>query len=453
MDPMEKKREALKKLLGELKAFEEGMKGGTIPDQAAADAMDAKAEEAEGIQKEIAAHGKRTKRFEDIQKRGAFDPGLPPDNQPDPDAVPKAGKVEGYMTVGEYAIATGNLQKFIDAGMPKGASFKLADVPQLLRAKREREVLVPLTGPQIKGLVETKAVPTIGAGIIEPMRVPDMAKVTEFDQLRLRDILNIGQTGSNAVEWVREVSFTRAADPVAHGAAKPEGSKEYDLQSTPVRTIAAWIPVHDQMLSDWPALQGEINTNLLYDLEKRLEELICWGDGVGLNFLGFFADPLVWACGQMDLVGGTRVVAGDTIVDIVRRGITDVRVAGYSPNGVLMHPYDWENVVLLKATDNKYIWSVITEGGVSRLWSIPVVETEACQDFTGAETEARNLLVGDFTRGATLWDRMQSTISVGWQNDQFIRNMRTILAELRAAWAIRRPGAFRDYETQASIES
>jgi HK97 family phage major capsid protein len=119
----------------------------------------------------------------------------------------------------------------------------------------------------------------------------------------------------------------------------------------------------------------------------------------------------------------------------------------------LLHPYDWEIIEVLKATDNKYIWSVVTEAGVSRLWGVPVIETEACQDFTGAETEARNLLVGDFTRGATLWDRMLSTVSVGWQDDQFVRNMRTILAELRAAWAIRRPKAFRDYETQASIES
>ena len=453
MDPMAQKRDALKRLLGELKGFEDGMKGGIVPNQAAADAMDLKAEEAEGIQKELDAHDKRTKRFEDIRARGSFDPGLPPDDQPDVKAAPKAEKVEGYMTVGEYAVATGNLQKFIAAGMPKGAEFKLADVPQLLRGRRERGPLVPLTGRQIKALMETKAVPTIGAGIIEPMRVPDMAKVTEFDQLRLRDILNIGQTSSSSVSWVQEVSFTRAADPVAHGAVKPEGSKSYHLQSAAVATIAAWIPVHDQMLSDWPALQGEINTNLLYDLEKRVEELITWGDGVGLNFLGWFNDPLVWSCGQMDLVGGTRVVAGDTLIDIIRRGITDVRVAGYNPNGVLLHPYDWEIIEVLKATDNKYIWSVITEAGVSRLWGVPVIETEACQDFTGAETKARNLLVGDFTRGATLWDRMQSTISVGWQDDQFVRNMRTILAELRAAWAIRRPKAFRDWETQASVES
>ena len=453
MDPMEKKRARLAVILPELKVFEDGMKGGIVPDQAKADAMDALAEEAEVIQKELDEHDKRTKRYAAIQARGAFDPGLPPENQPDPDAAPVAEKIEGYMTVGEYVTAQGTLRKFIDAGMPKGAECKLADVPQLLRGRREREVLVPLTGKQIKALVETKAVPTIGTGVIEPQRIPGIVKVTEFDQLRLRDILDVQQTSKPVVNWVREESFTRSADPVAHGALKPEGSKEYSLQSAEVVTIAAWIPVHDQMLDDWPALQGEINTNLIYDLEKRLEELVCWGDGVGLNFLGFFADPLVWACGQMDLVGGTRVVASDTTIDIVRRGITDVRVAGYSPNGVLMHPYDWEDVVLLKATDNQYIWSVITERGVSRLWSLPVVETEACQDFTGAETEARNLLVGDFTRGATLWDRMQSTVSVGWQNDQFVRNMRTILAELRAAWAIRRPGAFRDFETQPSVES
>ena len=180
---------------------------------------------------------------------------------------------------------------------------------------------------------------------------------------------------------------------------------------------------------------------------------MCWGDGVGLNFLGFFNDPLVWACGQMDLVGGTRIVAGDTIIDWVRKGITDVRVAGYQPNGVLMHPYDWETAYGLKATDNQYIWAIVTEGGVNRLWGVPVVQTEACQDFTGAETEARNLLVGDFRRAATLWDRMQSAISVGYVDDQFRRNMRTILAELRAAWAITAPAGFRDYETQAAVES
>jgi HK97 family phage major capsid protein len=108
---------------------------------------------------------------------------------------------------------------------------------------------------------------------------------------------------------------------------------------------------------------------------------------------------------------------------------------------------------LLKSTTNKYIWVIVTEAGVSRLWGVPVIETESCQDFQGDDVEQRNMLVGDFIRGATLWDRMQSTVSVGWIDDQFVRNMRTILAEFRGAWAIRRPGAFRDLQTQAAVES
>lgn len=454
-DPMKQKRDDLDKLHTELGAFQEKTKAGEYkPTQAEAEAMDAKAEEALALQKELDEYVGRAEKLGQVLNWKPADLPLPPDTQPKlTDNVWKQEKIEGFMRIGEYVMALGGLEKFNQANRPK-MQYELAKIPHILRAPGEREPMVALTSKELTGLAETKAVPTIGAGVIEPMRLADIVKVTEFDTLRLRDILNIGQTSSNSVEWVREVSYTRAAEPVAHGAVKPEAAKVFDLVSSPVRTIAVWMPVQDQQLDDWPALQGLINSNLLYDLEKRLEELIMWGDGIGLNFLGFFADPLVWAMGQMNAAGLDRGAGlGYTLVDRVRLGITDVRVAGYSPNAVLVHPYDWEAMQLLKATTNEYIWVIVTEGGVSRLWGVPVIETEACQDFTGAEVEQRNMLVGDFTRGATLWDRMQSSISVGWIDDQFIRNMRTILAELRAAWAIRRPGAFRDFNTEVEVES
>lgn len=452
MDPMQKKREALDALNTELAAFQETMKGADPPKQSEAEAMDKKADEALALQKELDEYVGRVEKLQKTLNWKPADLSLPPADQPKATDKVVHEKIEGFMKLGDYVIALGGLEKFNQMGRPN-IKYELAKLTSILPNRRERETLVPLTGKQITEVMQTKAIPTIGAGVIEPTRVPGIVKVTEFDQLILRDILNIGQTGSNSVEWVREVSYTRAAEPTAHGAVKPEAAKVFDLVSTPVRTIAVWMPVQDQQLDDLPMLQGEINTNLLYDLDKRLEELITWGDGVGLNFLGFFNDPLIWACGQMNAAGLTRVVAGDTLIDIIRRGITDVRVAGYSPNGVLVHPYDWENIQLLKSTTNEYVWVVVTEGGISRLWGVPMVETVACEDFQGFEIEQRNLLVGDFTRGATLWDRMESKISVGWIDDQFVRNMRTILAEFRAAWAIRRPGAFRDIETQAAVES
>jgi HK97 family phage major capsid protein len=96
---------------------------------------------------------------------------------------------------------------------------------------------------------------------------------------------------------------------------------------------------------------------------------------------------------------------------------------------------------------------VVTENGVSRIWGATVVETVGVEDFAGNATEERVVIVGDGRRGATLYDREQSSVSVGWINDQFIRNQRTILAEGRWAFGIPRPLAFRKYIAQAAVAS
>jgi hypothetical protein len=45
---------------------------------------------------------------------------------------------------------------------------------------------------------------------------------------------------------------------------------------------------------------------------------------------------------------------------------------------------------------------------------------------------------------AAIWDREDANILVDTINDQFVRNMLTILAELRAALTVFRPSAFVD---------
>ncbi|HEX5096647.1 MAG TPA: phage major capsid protein [Acidimicrobiia bacterium] len=454
---MKKKREDLKRLLGELGAFQQKMGSDAPPTAAEAEAMDAKAHEAEGLQAEIKAHDDRQKRYGKLQIDGKtiVDAALPNDEAKldDDDFEPvqrssrrartKGGKpIAGYMRLGDYVVGSKGFADYQRNGLPKNGAM-LADVPTLLK-DRQGQVLVALTGPEIKSMMELKAVPTIGDTVIEPTLVPDFVRVLEQDRLRLRDILDVSSTTSDAVKYTRLVSYTRGAATVAPSALKPEAAMELDTVTEAVRTIAVHIPVEEQQLADYPALSGIINNELLYDLDKHLEELIAWGDGTGENFLGIMNDPDVLAA---------RSEAGDTLIDIARRGITDVRRAGYEPNGILADPLDWEDIVLLKGTDEKYIWVVVTEGETQRLWGVPVIETVAMEDFQGVATEERGLLVGDFRRGATLWDRQRSSISVGFINDQFIRNQRTILAELRAAFGVKRPGAFRRYQTQAPSAS
>jgi hypothetical protein len=60
--------------------------------------------------------------------------------------------------------------------------------------------------------------------------------------------------------------------------------------------------------------------------------------------------------------------------------------------------------------------------GPRTLWGIPVVESEAVPEGFG--------LVGDFKR-AVLFDREQTSITVGWAGDDFLRN---VMPSPRIAW-------------------
>jgi HK97 family phage major capsid protein len=56
---------------------------------------------------------------------------------------------------------------------------------------------------------------------------------------------------------------------------------------------------------------------------------------------------------------------------------------------------------------------------------------------------AGDFLVGNFATGAQIFDRMNATIEIARQNeDDFIRNMISILAEERLALAVYAPNSF-----------
>lgn len=437
---------ALKKLLGEIKKVQDEYKGKRMPEDVAT-SVEAKVTEAQALQAELDREAKITGALAELEaKAGRIpDPILPNDDQPDETKngnriLQIKNRPNAYVRLGDFVIMSKGLQDFKAAGKPK-APFRLAEVPSMFGRKGESTILVGLNDQQIN---EFKAVPTFGDAVIEPQRVADVVRVTENDRLQLRDVLDVQRTNSDAVKYTRIVSYTRGAATVANSALKPEATLDLDSVTEAVRTVAVHMPVEEQQLDDYPQLSGIINGELLYDVNKHLEELVIYGDGVGENFNGILNDP-----GVLD----ARSQGGDTLIDIARRGITDVRRAGYEPNAILVDPLDWEEIVLAKGTDNRYVWVVVTDGATQRLWAVPVIETVAMEDFQGDATERRHLLVGDFQRGATLWDRMDASISVGWVNDQFIRNQRTILAELRAAFGVKRPGAFRKHETQEAVSS
>lgn len=414
--------------------------------------FEALCKEGDQIQQEIAAEQDWNRLQEKgRQLREVPDPTLPNSrSHMDGMGVAKGREVAGYISVGDAVLMSEAFRKFAEQGYPRGqvAVVQLASAmagKNILYGPRG-EPLIALTRSERKsfedflGSKEMKAVPTIGAGVLEPDRVARVAQQTANERLTIRDVISTGQTTASSVEYVRDDSTPDLVTPTAHGVEKPEVDAAYSLQSAPVRTVAGWMPVQNQQLEDWAQLRGLLDGRLRYIIQRSEEQQILWGTGTPPEIEGVLV-----VAGTTDIASNGRYNgANHTLIDVVRMGITDVLLAGYQANAVVIHPIDWETILLEKGTDDRYVWAVVTDNNGSRIWGIRAVESIGAQD---RETGARELVVADWQMGAQLLDRMAMTVQVGLIDRQLIENMRTILAEERIALPIYAPAAFAHFET------
>ncbi len=253
--------------------------------------------------------------------------------------------------------------------------------------------------------------------------------------LTLLDLIPRLQTDSDTIEYVTESTFTNNAAFTAEATAtgwatgeKPQSALAYATATSAVRTMAHYIPVTNRMLADAPQIRGIINTRLLYGLDYAVEAEIVTGSASGEHFKGFLSTTTNFQ-GK-----GT-----DSVIDAIFKGRTKVITGGGRPNAIVLNPADWEAVRLAResaatATLGGYLMGPPNTVGFTTLWGLPVIES--------AGLTVNNGLVGDFSQGCAMFDREQAAIRVGTINDQFIHNMQTILAELRAAFVIFAPLMF-----------
>lgn len=247
-------------------------------------------------------------------------------------------------------------------------------------------------------------------------------------RMTVRDLLTPGTMDGNALEYVKETGFTNAADMVAEGAKKPESSLKYDLVSTTAKVIAHYVKASRQILSDASQLASMIDGRLRYGLAFKEEQQLLNGTGVGQQLLGII--PQATAYANPLTPPGTP-----TGIDMVRLAMLQAFLAEYPATGIVMNPIDWARIELLKDTTGRYIIGNPQGSIGATLWNLPVVETQAVQ--------VDKFLTGAFKLGAQVFDRWQARVEVATENeDDFVKNMVTILAEERLALAVYRPQAF-----------
>ncbi|WIC84699.1 phage major capsid protein [Agrobacterium tumefaciens] len=270
----------------------------------------------------------------------------------------------------------------------------------------------------------TDAAGSVGDAIANT-RLPGLLALPQR-RLTVRDLLSQGQMDGNTLEYVKETGFVNNAAPVAEGSAKPSSDIKLDLVTTSAKVLAHWMKASKQVLSDISQLRSIIDQRLLYGLAYVEEAQLLNGDGTGQNLNGIIPQATAYAA--------PITLTSPTSIDMIRLMMLQAALAEYPATGAVMHPSDWAWIETLKDTTGRYIIGN-PQGTINpTLWGLPVVATQAMT--------VDKVLVGAFKLGAQVFDRWDARVETGFVNDDFTKNLVTILAEERLALAVYRPEAF-----------
>ncbi|MEH6721046.1 MAG: phage major capsid protein [Aurantimonas endophytica] len=313
---------------------------------------------------------------------------------------------ERRKSIGEQFVESEGFKAFESTGFSKGA--RAADL----------SVKATLT------TATTDAAGSVGDAVNQT-RLPGLLPLAQR-RLTVRDLLTQGRMDGNTLEYVKETGFVNNAAPVAEGAAKPESDLKFDLVSTSAKVIAHWMKASRQALSDVSQLRSIIDQRLLYGLAYVEEAQLLNGDGTGQNLFGIIPQATAYSA--------PFTPSAPTAIDTMRLAMLQAALAEYPATGHVMHPTDWARIELTKNAGGDYIIGVPQGTAQPTLWSLPVVTTQAIA--------VDKFLTGAFQLGAQVFDRWDARVETGYVNDDFTKNLVTILAEERLALAVYRPEAF-----------
>lgn len=254
-------------------------------------------------------------------------------------------------------------------------------------------------------------------------------------RLTIRDLMPQIPTSSDVVQYAKELVFTNNAGPQGgltsptisggEGEIKPESTITFQLVQAAVITLAHFIAASRQVLSDATQLQGYIDSRLTYGLKLEEELELLTGNGQAGKLNGINNQAAAFTYGASGTQG----------LDVLLLSFLQIALTNLEASGVVLHPYDWFKVMMLKDTQGRYLFSNPHDTEMPRVWGKAVVPTQS-------QTQGQ-FTTGAFDMGAAIYDREGVTIRVSDQHaDFFARNLVAILCEERLTLALYRPEAF-----------
>lgn len=236
----------------------------------------------------------------------------------------------------------------------------------------------------------------------------------------MRELVRVLTTDNMYIAWAEMANpDPGVAGTVAEGAAKPQTDFDIVERSAKVEKIAVWIKVSKEALADIKFLQSEINTELRELVELKLDEQILKGDGTSPNLVGILdVAPTFAAISTLALS-----IPTPNRFDVIMAAVAQIAAANFMADTVVLNPADYYAMQLVKDGEGRYLLPPFSTADGMIIAGLRVVANNG--------VTAGTFLVGDFKKD-NLAIREELNIQIGYVNDDFTKNLVTILAELRA---------------------
>lgn len=298
--------------------------------------------------------------------------------------------------------------------VPESLGTLLAEKQDELKAMKEK------SGASVQ--ITLKAVGTMALSTNTTGQIPQAEREAGITRIVRRnpfilELVNVGTIMSNVWEWVEQKNVEGGSAMTAEGALKSQTDFDLVVASANVKKVSAYIKITKEMLDDVPLMRSEIDQELTELINLKIDEQLLSGSGSGANLTGIITNATAWSAGAFALA-----IPEPTNYDVLATAINQVRVNLFEPTYIVLHPTDVTRMKLSKGNDGHYVLPPFTSVDGTNVEGIRVVAN------TGVTID--KFLVGDFSKAGVRF-KEGLTINVGYENDDFTKNLVTILAEAR----------------------
>lgn len=305
------------------------------------------------------------------------------------------------------------LEQFLDGKMEEftklrkaGAGFveytsedlRKAGVTSFMRSK----VAINQT---VGGTVETMA----GASITSPY-LPGIggADLEIFDVVRnpnfIINRIDMGRTNQVRLAWINETTYDGTPGMnVLEGGEKPQVSHKFKVEYSEAKKAAAVLIFTEEMEQDLPGLATAIRRMLQQDVLRAFDDAI--------------QTAVIAVARPYEITGLDAKVAYTTLFDAMGALLAQIGFYNFTPNTLALNTVTAWEAQMEKDANGRYNVPPF----MARLNSLMIEANKVAVGYglAGDLTQYKVDIYKDFT------------IRVGWINDQFIRNMFTVVGELR----------------------